>query len=183
MKKWISMLLIAALCLGLRLGASAQAVTEADAVSSATRQTEAQTARKGNGGRGRTAKPAQSPDAPGAEQPNEAIPEGETPAAPTESEAPAASTEKEPPAAPTAGRQVKARRGADGAGSRGKPGMRQEAQAGDRQKQQNAAVRVEILEVGDGWVKLNVNGKTGYVKLQLLLEALTENPPDVEVKN
>ena len=41
----------------------------------------------------------------------------------------------------------------------------------------------EILEVGDGWVKLNVNGKAGYVKLQLLLEALTENPPDAEVKN
>ena len=165
MKKWISMLLIAALCLGLALGASAEAVTETDAVSSATRQTEAQTARKGNGGRGRTAKPAQTPDAPGAEQPDEAIPEGEA------------------PAAPGTGRQEKARRGADGAGSRGKPGMQQEARAGDRQKQQNAAVRVEIMEVGDGWVKLNVNGKTGYVKLQLLLEALTENPPDAEVKN
>ena len=38
MKKWISMLLIAALCLGLTLGASAEAVTEADAVSSATFQ-------------------------------------------------------------------------------------------------------------------------------------------------
>lgn len=183
MKKWISMLLIAALCLGLALGASAEAVTETDAVSSATRQTEAQTARKGNGGRGRTAKPAQTPDAPGAEQPDEAIPEGEVPAAPSENEAPAAPSENEAPVTPVPGRQEKARRGADSAGSRGKPGMQQEARAGDRQKQQNAAVRVEILEVGDGWVKLNVNGKAGYVKLQLLLEALTENPPDAEVKN
>ena len=154
MKKWISMLLIAALCLGLALGASAEAVTETDAVSSATRQTEAQTARKGNGGRGRTAKPAQTPDAPGAEQPDEANPEGEAPAAPTEGETSLALPEGETP-----------------------------ARAGDRQKQQNAAVRVEILEVGDGWVKLSVNGKAGYVKLQLLLEALTENPPDAEVKN
>lgn len=183
MKKWISMLLIAALCLGLALGASAEAVTETDAVSSATRQTEAQTARKGNGGRGRTAKPAQTPDAPGAEQPDEANPEGEAPAAPTEGETSPALPEGEAPATPGTGKQEKARRGVDGAGSRGKPGMQQEARAGDRQKQQNAAVRVEILEVGDGWVKLSVNGKAGYVKLQLLLEALTENPPDAEVKN
>ena len=192
MKKWIGMLLIAALCLGLALGASAEAVTEADAMSSATRQTETQTARKGNGGRGRTIRTEQSPDAAGAAQPDGAIPEDEAPVAPSENEAPAAPSENEAPAAaseneapvtPVAGRQAKARRSADGTASRGKPGMRQEAQAGAGQKQQSAAVRAEILEVGDGWVKLRVNGKTGYVKLQLLLEAMTETPPDAEVKN